>query len=165
MNTLARWFSATANRSLLCVSFLGAVLVVFGASGCKSLKKRLGFRGTPHTLTAWVDLPAGQANGSSDPQCPPAKCGDVVVNGIPTTAYDVRAYGQDLISGPEYECKKQPPNDSDASADWWDCGPNWARYEHLNTTYDGGGNYTVTMHFKNWRSQGQRGTVRITYYQ
>jgi hypothetical protein len=129
----------------------------------------------PHTATASLDVPAGQADGSSNPKCPPAKCGVVVVRGIqpetPNSGYaccDIKVWGQAIFEGgPQYECAKVPRNVEDNQVQWWDCGPNYSRFDGPYVfEFDrstGGKTGLVKVQFRNWRSRGQRATVQVTY--
>jgi hypothetical protein len=127
-----------------------------------------------HTVTGSLDVPAGQANGSSNPDCPPAKCGEVIVRGIetstPTSGYsccDIRVWVTDTFGGVPYECKKQPPYQEDNVVSWWDCGPNFASFDGPYTLEPdpstNGKTGLVKVRFRNWKSRGQTATVQVTY--
>src|ERR1039457_2191499 len=154
-------------KSMVALSSTLGLCGIIVCQGCHGTGAGLSETSVPHTLSARVQLSAGEADGNSNPKCPPAQCGWVEVHGIPMNSgcCDIRVFGKDIFANAaRYECTKQPPNSgNDLSVQWWNCGPNYASFDGPPTiTYQGNGQKSLKLVFRSWRSQGQEGTLEVT---
>lgn len=125
-------------------------------------------QGRSEVVSATVDLPAGQADGSSDPLCPPAQCGIIRIEHLPASD----PWGKELtIESKEfsyyYENSRHShweacPSIGDPST--WDC-KYYARFDRFSyqLEQDGKG-FTVSVRFRNWASRARKGKLTIKYW-
>src|SRR5260370_11336908 len=149
-------------RIVLIATFLFANLL-WGQRGSQLQRQTFTVRGT-------LEVPAGQADGSDNPDCPPAKCGWVIARGIrPTTpgcgyaCCDIRTFVGD------YECKKVTSPTKLNQIIWWDCGDHYARfYGPYNLEGDpdqpvGSNLGRVRVQFRNWAHHSQTASILVSF--
>jgi len=128
-------------------------------------------------------VPAGQADGSDNPGCPPAKCGDLQIKNLPpvmagsslvlqcadgkrwASNQDIK-YIDGCIQTSVYTGAGKRAHWSQCTAvagvsPWWDCP--YSRFDYLRVERDPTGSFTITVRFRNWANYGQRIKLSLTY--
>jgi hypothetical protein len=123
-----------------------------------------------YTFNASLDVPAGQADGSDNPMCPPAKCGWVTVRGIrPSSKGSGYACCTIQTYVGDHECQPVTNPKNIVNVLWWDCGSHYSRFYgpyQLSTEPappKGTGLGVVRVEFRNWASYSQRATIYVTF--
>jgi hypothetical protein len=104
------------------------------------------------------DVPFGTSGGSDNPACPPAACRDIVVDGLPVNAINVRVEHYAAESGSDdwkFAHLRQ-------GGEWYDCGADdgvgigWCRFIPGDDIVTVGGRKRITAHFRNWSHNRKR---------
>jgi hypothetical protein len=130
--------------------------------------------GRSQEALAIIEVPAGQADGSVNPGCPPAQCGTIEIKHIPVgepkgalVVQSVRVYYYHGNSrGSRWdECQEAGWSQSDRDGlPRWDC-KYYARFDHLTYSKESDGSgWRASIRFRNWASQSRKGKLTIRYW-
>jgi hypothetical protein len=110
-----------------------------------------------------ITVPAGEADGSSSPDCPPAKCATIPVENIPAVngsdgwrllAIQAFYWDVDRKKQKPIECKLVP---NTGAYYQFDC-KQWAWFDNFKY-----GDHSVSMRFRNWANRGRYAELALTY--
>src|SRR5579864_5299381 len=137
----------------------------------------VGGRPPGRSTVAWtiLDLPAGQSDGSSDPDCPPAKCGIIAIRHIPfsgpqkeiiidevTMSYYVANGNRSHWEICPDRASLETPNG--LTPMFWDC-PYYARFDRLSYAFEQDGKgFVASVRFRNWANHSRKGKFTIKYW-
>jgi hypothetical protein len=117
-----------------------------------------------------VTIPAGQADGSDDPACPPAKCINISIGNIPDAHHDVQYLHYEMFyselnpHGPAWQVCPMAVNIGISRLPRWDC-QLYARFDNFgwgtpSNSTEGG----ASVRFRNWANRGRYAMLQINYW-